>query len=69
MSSDKVGAFRRSIEDGRTIWCAGIYDALSALIAQEAGFGAVMTGGYVMTASMLAMPDAGFRRFRRTPQR
>lgn len=60
MASRVTGAFRQEITKGNTVWCAGVYDALSALLARDAGFGAVMTGGYVMTAAMLAMPDAGF---------
>ena len=51
-------AFVRNIKDQRTIWAAGIYDCLSALLAQEAGFAAVMTGGLGMSASLLGRPDA-----------
>jgi len=48
---------RQSLEKSRTVWVAGVYDALSALIAREAGFDTVMTGGFGMTASLLGMPD------------
>jgi methylisocitrate lyase len=50
-------ALRERLASGRTIWAAGIYDSLSARLAEEAGFDAVMTGGLGMTASLLGMPD------------
>ncbi len=50
-------ALRDQLASGRTVWAAGIYDSLSARIAEEAGFDAVMTGGLGMTASLLGMPD------------
>ncbi len=37
----------------------GAYDALSARIAELAGFEAVLVSGYATTASLLAMPDFG----------
>jgi len=42
---------------GRTVWTAGVYDALSAQMAQAAGFPAVMTSGYAVSASLLGEPD------------
>jgi 2-methylisocitrate lyase-like PEP mutase family enzyme len=48
---------RERLASGRTVWAAGIYDSLSARLAEEAGFDAVMTGGLGMTASLLGMPD------------
>lgn len=48
---------RERISGGRTVWAAGIYDSLSARLAEEAGFDAVMTGGLGMSASLLGMPD------------
>lgn len=47
----------RSLDARRTVWVAGVYDCLSALIAREAGFEAIMTGGFGMTASLLGLPD------------
>lgn len=38
----------------------GVYDALSAKLAEQAGFQAAMMGGYSVTASMLAEPDVGY---------
>lgn len=50
-------ALRERLASGRTVWAAGIYDSLSARIAEDAGFDAVMTGGLGMSASLLGMPD------------
>jgi len=38
----------------------GVYDALTAKIAQHVGFKAIFQTGYGTSASMLAMPDFGF---------
>jgi methylisocitrate lyase len=51
-------ALRERLASGRTTWAVGIYDSLSARIAEAAGFDAVMTGGVGMSASLLGMPDA-----------
>lgn len=40
-----------------TVWAAGAYDALSARIIESAGFDAVFTSGYGISASLLGMPD------------
>ena len=52
-----MGALREQLAGGHTVWAAGIYDSLSARLAEEAGFDAVMTGGLGMSASLLGMPD------------
>ena len=41
-----------------TVWAAGAYDALSARLIAEAGFDAVMTSGFGVSASFLGQPDA-----------
>ncbi|HEY6534907.1 MAG TPA: isocitrate lyase/PEP mutase family protein [Candidatus Nitrosocosmicus sp.] len=38
----------------------GVYDALTAKIAEKVGFKAIFQTGYGTSASMLAMPDFGF---------
>ncbi|MQA76703.1 MAG: carboxyvinyl-carboxyphosphonate phosphorylmutase, partial [Solirubrobacterales bacterium] len=38
----------------------GVYDCISALVAQQAGFGAVAISGYAVEASLLGRPDLGF---------
>jgi len=50
-------ALRNIIEAGRTIWSAGAYDALSARLVDEAGFDAVFTTGFGISASHLGLPD------------
>ena len=52
-----VMTIRQSLKKSKTVWVAGVYDALSALIAREAGFDTVMTGGFGVSASLLGMPD------------
>jgi len=37
----------------------GVYDALSAKLAAEAGFGAVLVSGYCLSATRLGEPDVG----------
>ena len=45
------------IRAGETVWAAGAYDALSALLAQQAGFTAIMSTGFGVSASFLGKPD------------
>lgn len=49
--------FADAARAGKTIWVAGCHDALSAKLAEEAGFPAVMTSGFGVSASLLGMPD------------
>jgi 2-methylisocitrate lyase-like PEP mutase family enzyme len=48
---------RHILKAGRTIWTAGAYDALSALLIERAGFDAVFTTGFGISASHLGQPD------------
>ena len=48
---------RQFLDSGRTIWAAGAYDALSALLIDRAGFDAVFTTGFGISASLLGRPD------------
>lgn len=48
---------RERLQGGRTTWCAGAYDALSALLIDRAGFDAVFTTGFGISASHLGQPD------------
>jgi methylisocitrate lyase len=52
------GEYRQRVLNQKTVWAAGAYDALSALMIQKAGFDAVMTSGFGVSASFLGMPDA-----------
>ena len=47
-------------DKGNIIVMPGIYDALSARIAQEIGFDVVFQSGYSVSAGILGMPDYGF---------
>ncbi len=47
------------IKEGKIMLVAGVYDVLSAKIAQKAGFSAVVLTGYGVSASYLGEPDFG----------
>ena len=49
--------FAEMLRSGRTVWAAGAYDALSAKLIEEAGFPALMTTGFGVSASHLGQPD------------
>lgn len=51
--------FRSNLKNGKFMLAPGIYDALSAKIAQEAGMNCLAMGGYAIEASRLAQPDVG----------
>jgi 2-methylisocitrate lyase-like PEP mutase family enzyme len=57
MAAHDRSAFAAQLRAGRTVWTAGVYDALSAQLAQAAGFPAVMTSGFAVSASLLGQPD------------
>lgn len=48
---------RKMLSENRTAWYAGAYDALSAKFVQDAGFDAVFTSGFAVSASLLGEPD------------
>jgi 2,3-dimethylmalate lyase len=50
---------RKMLAEGRFVRFAGVCDALSARIAERAGFDAVWISGFAMAASMLGKPDIG----------
>jgi 2-methylisocitrate lyase-like PEP mutase family enzyme len=50
-------SFAQSLRTGRTVWTAGVWDALSAKLAENAGFPAVMTSGFAVSAALLGQPD------------
>jgi 2-methylisocitrate lyase-like PEP mutase family enzyme len=47
----------KTVRSGKTIWSAGAIDALSAKLIQEAGFDAIFTTGFGVSASHLGQPD------------
>lgn len=50
--------FRNRVLAQKTVWSAGAYDALSARFIEAAGFDALMTSGFGVSASFLGQPDA-----------
>lgn len=48
---------RARVDAGQTIWMAGAYDALSARLVADAGFDAVFTTGFGVSASLIGQPD------------
>lgn len=55
--STSAKALRQILNQGRTIWTAGAYDALSAILIDRAGFDAVFSTGFGVSASHLGQPD------------
>lgn len=57
----KPRSLREQLEDkSRIIVLPGVFDALSARIAEQVGFGAMFQTGYGSSAALLGMPDFGF---------
>ncbi len=52
-------ALRQEIENGGFITAPGVFDLISALIADRMGFKALYVTGYGTVASSLGLPDAG----------
>jgi methylisocitrate lyase len=50
--------FRRLVEAPEILVLPGVQDALTAKIAEAAGFAAITCGGYATTAALLGAPDA-----------
>ena len=50
---------RQMLDSRRFIVAPGVFDMISTLLAQRAGFDAVYASGYWLTASYLGIPDAG----------
>ena len=53
----RTTAFRRLIEAPEILLLPGVHDALSARIAEQAGFSAITCGGYSASATLLGAPD------------
>jgi 2-methylisocitrate lyase-like PEP mutase family enzyme len=58
MSSKATREFRDRVINQKTVWAAGAYDALSARFIEAAGFDALLTSGFGISASHLGLPDA-----------
>ena len=51
------------IASGETILAPGVYDMISAILAEKAKFPAIFVGGYGIAASHLGIPDVGIMTF------
>jgi len=58
-SDPRRAALRQSLAGDRLIVAPGVYDMISARIADRFGFDALYMTGYGVTASHLGLPDAG----------
>ena len=57
MNGDRLRAL---LADGGSVLMAGVYDALTARLAVEAGFDVVFVSGYCTAATQLGLPDFGY---------
>src|SRR5881296_260054 len=61
MAKKAGSSLREQLEDkSGIIVLPGVFDALSARIAEQVGFGAMFQTGYGSSAALLGMPDFGF---------
>jgi carboxyvinyl-carboxyphosphonate phosphorylmutase len=61
MAKKAGSSLREQLEDkNRIIVLPGVFDALSARIAEQVGFEAMFQTGYGSSAALLGMPDFGF---------
>jgi 2-methylisocitrate lyase-like PEP mutase family enzyme len=56
--------YRKLLNEPGTVFMAGVYDALSAVLAERAGFDIVTHTGYGTAASLIGMPDVGLVSFK-----
>ncbi|BBG02450.1 MULTISPECIES: isocitrate lyase/PEP mutase family protein [Pseudonocardia] len=56
---DRRARLRALLDSGEPLLAPGAYDALSARLVEQAGFGAVYMTGFGSTAGLLGRPDVG----------
>ena len=56
---NSVKRLRKMLKEPGIIVVPGVYDSLTAKIAEQAGHQAILAGGYAMVASLLGQPDMG----------
>ena len=66
---DKSTLLRQTLKKEKTILVPGIYDALSAKIAQRVGFDIIFHTGYGTAATLLGVPDIGLVSFSEMKER
>jgi 2-methylisocitrate lyase-like PEP mutase family enzyme len=59
-ASEKRQRLRRRLAEARLLVAPGVFDMISARIADRLGFDALYMTGYGISASHLGLPDAGF---------
>lgn len=62
-ASEKRARLARSVAAGEIVVAPGVFDAISARLADRCGFGALYMSGYGIAASSLGLPDAGLASF------
>jgi methylisocitrate lyase len=60
MKKDRKAALRKLLSETKFLTLPGIYDCLSARIAEEAGFPALFLSGGALAYSRVGRPDIGF---------
>ena len=59
-AGEKRASVRRALASGELVVAPGVFDMISAKIADSLGFPALYMTGYGISASYLGLPDAGF---------
>ncbi len=59
-SATPAARIRELLAAGRTINMPGVFDALSARLAEQAGFDVMFISGYSVSAAHLGLPDYGY---------
>jgi|DEB0MinimDraft_6_1074348.scaffolds.fasta_scaffold77933_1 methylisocitrate lyase len=57
VNNDAKKIFARKVRTGETVFVAGCFDAMSAMLAEQAGAEAIMTSGFAVSAAYLGVPD------------
>jgi len=57
--TDPGAEFRAQVAASEIAVMPGVYDALSGMLAEQAGFGTVFTSGFSISATQLGKPDLG----------
>ncbi len=63
-TSHKIPSLAQRLRDDEFVTAPGVYDLVSARVADRIGFKALYMSGYGVAASHLGMPDAGYATYR-----
>ena len=64
MHAKMSALYRKMLNEPGTVFMPGVYDALTAVLAERAGFDIITHTGYGTAASLLGMPDVGLVSFK-----